>query len=289
MSHYLAALMAELPVLVYVIALCFGLVIGSFLNVVIYRVPVMMQRAWEAEAKQILGHEATPTEPFNLVVPNSRCPACGHPIRPWENIPVFSYLALRGKCAHCSARISLRYPVIEAVTGLLTIIVLWKFHLTPAALGACLLAYGLLAASMIDYDHQLIPDDITLPLLWVGLIANYFNLLVPFRDAFWGAVAGYLVLWIVFQAFRLVTGKEGFGFGDFKLLAMLGAWMGWQSLPVIVILSSFSGALFGIALLALGRDRAKPIPFGPWLSVAGFITLIWGHQITTAYLRFAAF
>jgi len=285
MSHYLAALMADLPVLVYTIALCFGLIIGSFLNVVIYRMPVMMQREWEAEASQILGQEPKQHDgTFNLILPDSHCPSCNHPIRAWENIPLISYIALRGKCAHCRAPISLRYPAVELAAGLLTLVVIAKFQLTPAGAGALILTYGLLAAAMIDYDHQLIPDNITLPLLWLGLIVNYFNLLVPFHDAFWGAVAGYLALWIVFHIFRLITGKEGFGYGDFKLLAMLGAWVGWQGLPAIVIISSFAGAVFGIGLIAFGRDRAKPIPFGPWLAIGGFVVLIWGEQITSSYL-----
>ncbi|HKI74364.1 MAG TPA: A24 family peptidase [Pseudomonadales bacterium] len=277
--------MADLPVLVYTIALCFGLIIGSFLNVVIYRMPVMMQREWEAEASQILGQEPKQHDgTFNLILPDSHCPSCNHPIRAWENIPLISYIALRGKCAHCRAPISLRYPAVELAAGLLTLVVIAKFQLTPAGAGALILTYGLLAAAMIDYDHQLIPDNITLPLLWLGLIVNYFNLLVPFHDAFWGAVAGYLALWIVFHIFRLITGKEGFGYGDFKLLAMLGAWVGWQGLPAIVIISSFAGAVFGIGLIAFGRDRAKPIPFGPWLAIGGFVVLIWGEQITSSYL-----
>lgn len=290
MADYIAVLQAEPPILAYAIALCFGLIIGSFLNVVIHRLPLMMKHGWEREASEILGQELPPaTGTFNLMVPRSRCPACDHPISALENIPLVSYAVLRGKCAHCGAPISIRYPLVEFTTGVLTVIVLARFGLTPAALACCVLTWALIAESMIDYDHQLIPDDITLPLLWLGLVVNYFDLVVPFHDAFWGAVAGYLVLWIVFQVFRLVTGKEGFGFGDFKLLAMLGAWMGWQSLPLIIILSSFTGALVGGSLVLFGRDSAKPIPFGPWLSIAGFVALIWGHQITSAYLKFAAF
>lgn len=290
MTHYLAALQAEFPILVYVTALCFGMIVGSFLNVVIYRLPVMMQRAWQQEASEILKQTPPePGEPFNLVVPNSRCPACGHAIRAWENIPVISYLFLRGKCSACGVHISARYPIVELTTGILIVVVIAKFGLTPAGIACCLLTFGLVSATMIDYDHQLIPDSITLPLLWLGLIVNYFNTVTGFPNAFWGAIAGYLVLWIVFHIFRLVTGKEGMGYGDFKLLALMGAWMGWQSLPLVIILSSFCGAIFGGLLIAFGRDRAKPIPFGPWLSMAGYITLIWGDQITTAYLKFAAF
>lgn len=250
----------------------------------------MMQRGWAREASDILGHDAAPvTEPFNLMVPGSHCPGCNHSISAIENIPLISYAVLRGKCAHCRTHISMRYPIIELLTGVLTVLVVAKFGLSMTALACSVLTWGLIAVSMIDYDHQLIPDDISLPLLWLGLIVNYFNLVVPFHEAFWGAVAGYLVLWLVFQVFRLITGKEGFGFGDFKLLAMLGAWIGWQALPLIIILSSFAGAVFGGLLIAFGRDRAKPIPFGPWLSMAGFIALIWGHQLIALYLKFAAF
>lgn len=278
------------PLLLYTIALCFGLIVGSFLNVVIYRLPVMMQRSWEKDASDILGRQApATTETFNLMFPGSRCPACHHAIGALENIPILSYALLRGRCAHCGAPISLRYPAVELLTGVLTAIVFVKFGPSLTALACCIFTFGLIAASLIDYDHQLIPDDISLPLMWVGLMVNYWSLVVPFQDAFWGAVAGYLVLWIVFQLFLLVTGKEGLGFGDFKLLAMLGAWLGWQSLPLIIILSSLAGAVVGGLLIAFGRDRAKPIPFGPWLAMAGFIALIWGHQITSAYLKFAAF
>lgn len=289
-DEIISVLQSEPPVLLYTIAMCFGLIVGSFLNVVIYRLPIMMKRGWEREASEILGQEpATSGEKFNLMFPGSRCPACDHTISALENVPLVSYALLKGRCAHCGTSISSRYPLIEFLSGILTIIVVAKFGVTLAALACCVLTWSLIAASMIDYDHQLLPDDITLPLLWLGLVVNYFNLIVPFRDAFWGAVAGYLALWVVFQVFRLITGKEGLGFGDFKLLAMLGAWMGWQSLPLVIILSSFAGAVIGGLLIVFGRDRAKPIPFGPWLSIAGFIALIWGHQLTSTYLKFAGF
>ncbi|MEX0943502.1 MAG: A24 family peptidase [Pseudomonadales bacterium] len=287
--EYLAALQATAPVLVYLIILCFGLMVGSFLNVVIYRLPVMMEREWQAQAHELLElpHQASES-PFNLLWPNSRCPGCGHNIKPWENIPVISYLFLRGRCSNCGIHISLRYPLIEALTGILTVLVIAHFGLTLAGIAGVVLTFGLIAASMIDYDHTLIPDSITLPLLWLGLIINYFDAMVPFADAFWGAVAGYLILWTIYHLFKLITGKEGMGFGDFKLLAMLGAFMGWQMLPLIIILSSFAGALIGGSLIAFGRDRAKPIPFGPYLAIAGYIALIWGDEITSKYLQFAA-
>jgi len=290
MAQFLAALQAEFPLLVLFFALCLGLVVGSFLNVVIYRVPIMMQRGWQEQASEILGVEPPEEKPrFDLIFPDSRCPTCGHEIEPWENIPLLSYAFLKGRCSGCGTRISLRYPLVELLTGILTIAVVAHFDLTLAALFGCLLTFALISASFIDYDHQLIPDDITLPLLWIGLIVNYFGIIADFEDAFWGAVAGYLVLWSVYQLFKLITGKEGMGFGDFKLLAMLGAWLGWQYLPLVIVLSSFTGAVVGGTLIALGRDRANPIPFGPYLAIAGFITLIWGEPITRAYLKFAAF
>ncbi|MBD3648051.1 MAG: prepilin peptidase [Pseudomonadales bacterium] len=289
MSSYLSLLQGEYPVVIIALTLMFGLIIGSFLNVVIFRLPVIIENDWKSQANELLGLKTTPpSETFNLIFPGSRCPGCNHKIKPWENIPVLSYLYLRGKCAECGMSISARYPAIELLTGLLTCVVVYHFGLTWAAVAACVLTWSLIPLAMIDYDHQLLPDGITLPLMWVGLLVNYFDVIVNFRDAFLGAIAGYLVLWIVFHVFRLVTGKEGMGYGDFKLLAMLGAWMGWQALPVIIILSSFTGALLGGLLIALGRDRANPIPFGPFLAIAGWITLLWGNEITSTWLRFAA-
>ncbi|MDZ7686896.1 MAG: A24 family peptidase [Gammaproteobacteria bacterium] len=292
MFEYLAFLEAEFPLLVYTVVLVLGLIVGSFLNVVILRLPVMMQRDWEVQAREILGIDQ-PVEadaaPFNLVTPNSRCPSCSRPIRPWENVPVVSYLVLGGQCAGCSAPISIRYPLIEALTGALSVMVVVIFGATPAGAACLVLTWGLISMSIIDIDHQLLPDGITLPLLWLGLIVNYFELITPFAAAFWGAVAGYLILWSVYQVFRLVTGKEGMGFGDFKLLAMLGAWLGWQALPLVIILSSFTGAVIGGLLVVFGRDRAEPIPFGPYLAIAGFIALLWGDEITSQYLRFTSF
>lgn len=289
MEAYLASLQAEFPALIYTIVLCFGMIVGSFLNVVIFRMPVMMMRGWEAEAHEMLELEhSPPAESFNLVFPNSHCPACNHEIKPWENIPLISYLFLRGKCSACGVHISMRYPSVEVLAGVLTMLVVMSFGLTWTGFACALLSYALIAAALIDYDHQLIPDDISLPFMWLGLIVNYFGILTPFADAFWGAVIGYITLWTVFQVFKLVTGKEGLGYGDFKLLAMLGAWLGWQSLPLIIILSSFAGALLGGVLMAFGRDRAKPMSFGPFLAIAGFIALLWGDTILENYLQFAS-
>ncbi|HEY6130655.1 MAG TPA: A24 family peptidase [Halioglobus sp.] len=258
--------------------LCLGLLVGSFLNVVIYRLPLMLESRWRRDCCELLEIEREVQEtPLNLATPNSHCPQCKAAIRPWQNIPVLSYLLLRGKCANCAAPISLRYPSIELVTGLMTLALAWRFDLSPALLGAVLLTWSLIALTMIDIDHQLLPDDITLPLLWLGLVFNLDATYVSLADAVIGAMAGYLILWVVYQGFKLLTGKEGMGYGDFKLLGALGAWMGWQMLPEIILLSSLVGALCGIALMFIKR-RGKdiPIPFGPYLAVAGWLALLWG-------------
>ena len=272
-------------------ALLLGLLIGSFLNVVVYRLPVMMQREWQAEAKAILLLPAdTSTSAFNLLLPNSQCPHCSHEIKPWENIPVISYLFLRGKCSSCKAPISMRYPLVELTCGLLSAFIAWHFGFTWQAGAMLLLTWGLLAMSLIDVDHQLLPDSLVLPLLWLGLIANNFGLFTSLEDALWGAIAGYLSLWSVYWLFKLVTGKEGMGYGDFKLLAMLGAWGGWQVLPLTILLSSLVGAVLGLIMLRLRNAEAStPIPFGPYLAIAGWIALIWGEQITSSYLQIAGF
>ncbi|KKJ98383.1 methyltransferase [Stutzerimonas stutzeri] len=268
-----------------------GLLVGSFLNVVIYRLPVMMQREWRAQALEYL--ECPPeqiSERFNLLLPSSRCPHCGHRIRSWENIPLVSWLALRGKCSSCRAPISSRYPLVELACGLLSGYVAWHFGLTWQAGAMLLLTWGLVAMSMIDIDHQLLPDSLVLPLLWLGLILNSFGLFVSLESALWGAVAGYLSLWSVYWLFKLVTGKEGMGYGDFKLLAMLGAWGGWQVLPLTILLSSVVGAVLGTILLRVQRaESSTPIPFGPYLAIAGWIALLWGDRITESYLQFARF
>lgn len=272
-------------------ALLIGLLVGSFLNVVIYRLPKMMQRDWREQAREILELPAeAQTATFNLVLPNSSCPHCAHEIKPWENIPVISYLFLRGKCSSCKAPISLRYPLVELTCGLLSAYIAWHFGFTWQAGAMLLLTWGLLAMSLIDVDHQLLPDSLVLPLLWLGLIANSFGLFTSLEDALWGAIAGYLSLWSVYWLFKLVTGKEGMGYGDFKLLAMLGAWGGWQVLPLTILLSSLVGAVLGLIMLRLrNAETSTPIPFGPYLAIAGWIALLWGEQITTSYLQIAGF
>jgi len=258
-----------------------GLLTGSFLNVVIHRLPLMMERGWRDECAAIVGSPPVEHEPpFNLSTPRSRCPHCEHPIAAWDNIPILSWLLLGGRCRHCRSGISYRYPLIELAAGASSAIVAWHFGFSPAALLAAGLSWALIALSMIDLDTQLLPDDINQPLLWAGLVANLFGTFVSLQEAVIGAMAGYLSLWCVFHAFRLATGKEGMGQGDFKLLAALGAWLGWQALPIIVVVSAFVGALVGLTLIGLGRhDRAQPMPFGPFLAVAGWLYLIWGQHL----------
>ena len=267
-----------------------GLVVGSFINVVIYRLPIMMEHEWREQCRMLFGApaEAPPVaqEPFNLLSPRSRCPHCQHLVRAINNIPVISYLVLRGKCVHCEQPISLRYPLIELASGLLTGYVALHYGFHPETFFAVILTWSLLCLSMIDIDHQLLPDDITLPLLWLGLGCNMFNIFTNLHSSVIGAIAGYGSLWIIFVTFRLVTGKEGMGYGDFKLLAMLGAWLGWEMLPLIILLSSLLGAVIGIFLIIIrGRDRNNPIPFGPYLALSGWIALLWGNEITDIYLK----
>ncbi|MFQ5643309.1 MAG: prepilin peptidase [Thiogranum sp.] len=268
--------------------LVLGLMVGSFLNVVIYRLPVMMDRDWEAQCRDYRGEPPLEEAPLTLATPASRCPHCGHEIRFYENIPLLSYLWLRGKCSSCQAAISIRYPLIELLTGVLSAVIAWHFGFGLQAGAALLLTWALIALSMIDIDRQLLPDAITLPLLWLGLALSLFPVFADTRASLVGAIAGYMSLWTVYQLFKLLTGKEGMGFGDFKLLAALGAWLGWQALLMIVLLSSAVGALLGGALIAIqGRDRAQTIPFGPYLAIAGWIALLWGDQIIDAYLRWS--
>lgn len=265
-----------------------GLCIGSFLNVVIHRLPRMMERDWLAQCAETRGETFDPGEPFSLARPRSRCPACGHAITALENIPVISYLFLRGRCSGCSAPISIRYPLVEALTGLLSAWTVWYFGPTLAAAAALCLIWALIALTFIDFDTQLLPDSITLPLLWLGLLFNLNHGFISLHSAVIGAMAGYLSLWSVYWLFKLFTGKEGMGYGDFKLLAALGAWLGWQMLPAIVLLSSLVGAVVGIALIVLAKHgREVPIPFGPYLAAAGVIALFWGKTITYAYLGVA--
>jgi len=267
-----------------------GLLVGSFLNVVIYRLPKMMEREWRSECSLLLNGEAAPaaTEPFNLAFPASRCPGCNAKIQPWQNIPVISWLLLRGRCANCKTPISKRYPIIELIAGALAALAAAQLGFGMPLLAAMIFLWALLALTMIDVDHQLLPDQITLPLLWLGLLLNIFNTFIPLADAVWGAIAGYLSLWSVYHVFKLLTGKEGMGYGDFKLLAALGAWMGWQMLPVIILLSSLVGAVAGSLILVMQRKgRSTPIPFGPYLAGAGAIAFFWGDWLIQNYLQFA--
>lgn len=263
-----------------------GLCIGSFLNVVIHRLPKMMEREWQAQCAELRGETLPDEEPLSLARPGSRCPACGHRISALENIPIISYLLiLKGKCAGCSAPISVRYPIIETLTALLSAYTVWHFGPTIQAAGALLLVWALISLAMIDFDTQLLPDAITLPLLWLGLAFNLETTYTDLATSVIGAMAGYLALWSVFWLFKLATGKEGMGYGDFKLLAALGAWLGWQMLPTIILLSSVVGASVGIALIVFGRHgRNIPIPFGPYLAAAGGIALFWGPALTERYL-----
>ncbi len=270
-----------------------SLCVGSFLNVVIYRLPLMMQREWQSECRLLLEDELTnkPTqtntnEPFNLVKPNSTCPKCKTAIKPWQNIPIISWIVLKGKCANCSNPISARYPIVEAITALLSLVIAYSFGATEHALLYIFVTWILVALTFIDIDHMLLPDQLTLPLVWLALIAAVMGITISPSDAIAGAACGYLSLWSVFWLFKLLTGKEGMGYGDFKLLAVFGALLGWQSLLTIILLSSVVGAIIGIALLSIqGKDKATPIPFGPYLAIAGWITLLWGAQIQAAYFN----
>jgi leader peptidase (prepilin peptidase)/N-methyltransferase len=288
----LVELLSSMPAVWLTVVGLLSLLIGSFLNVVILRLPVMMEREWRAQAAAVEGREEEPAEPFNLVVPRSRCPQCGAAVRAWQNIPILSYVLLRGRCAGCSAPIGLRYPVVEAFTALASLLVAWRFGVTPEAVAALVFTWTLIALAVIDIDHQLLPDSMTLPLLWLGLVLSLWHetaggtvLFQTPREAIIGAAAGYLSLWSVYHLFRLVTGKEGMGYGDFKLLAALGAWLGWQMLPLIILLSAAVGAVVGIALMVFTRrGRDVPIPFGPYLAAAGWIALLYGREIIDAYL-----
>jgi leader peptidase (prepilin peptidase) / N-methyltransferase len=283
--------LASEPLAFVFCALLVGLLIGSFLNVVIYRLPKMLLHDWQAQAREILNLPIeTSGKTFNLILPNSSCPHCSHEIKPWENLPIISYLFLRGKCSACKEPISPRYPLVELSCGLLSAYIAWHFGFTWQTGAMLVLTWGLLAMSLIDADHQILPDALVLPLLWLGLIVNQFGLFTTPADALWGAIAGYLSLWSVYWLFKLITGKEGMGYGDFKLLAMLGAWGGWQILPLTILLSSLVGAVLGLTMLKLrNAETSTPIPFGPYLAIAGWIALLWGDQITSSYLHIAGF
>ena len=266
-----------------------GLCVGSFLNVVIHRLPKMMEQEWQAQCAELRGEPASTAANLSLAKPRSRCPDCGHQITSMENIPVLSYLLLKGKCAGCGTSISARYPIIEVFTAVLSAYAAWHFGPTLQTVGALLLIWFLIALAAIDFDTQLLPDAITLPLLWLGLVFNLIDTYVDLPAAVVGAMAGYLALWTVFWLFKLATGKEGMGYGDFKLLAALGAWLGWQMLPTIILLSSVVGAVVGITLIVVARrGRNVPIPFGPYLAAAGGIALFWGPQLTRNYLGLIA-
>ncbi|MEY6431445.1 A24 family peptidase [Thioalkalicoccus limnaeus] len=277
----------ELPLLV-ASAGVLGLIVGSFLNVVILRVPRILQQEWQRDCAELRGETPTVADPVTLSAPPSTCPHCGHRIRFFENIPVLSFLALRGRCSACGHPIGWRYPIIEGLTAILSIVVVWHFGLDWTAAAALVLTWGLIALTVIDLDTQLLPDNITLPLLWLGLLVSLAGLFADSQAAILGAAIGYASLWSVFQIFRLVTGKEGMGFGDFKLFALLGAWLGWQYLPQIILLAAVTGAIVGLLLvLTRGHDREIPIPFGPYLAGAGWISLIWGDSINHFYLSWS--
>lgn len=266
-------------------SLVFGLVVGSFLNVVIHRLPKMMEREWQMQCAEMRGEQLPEKEEFNLIGPGSHCPACGHTIKALENIPVLSYLVLRGRCSACKARISPRYPIVELLAGIAGFYCANRYGFGLAAFAATCFVWALIAASFIDFDTQLLPDSITLSLLWAGLLVALFGTFTDLRSSVIGAAAGYLALWSVYWLFKLATGKEGMGFGDFKLLAAIGAWTGWKMLLLVVLLSSFIGAFVGIGLIVLARHgRNIPIPFGPYLALAGVVALFWGPAIQRYYL-----
>lgn len=283
-------LLAQYPAFFFSFVFVISLMVGSFLNVVIYRVPVMMERSWQREYQEYFNNEESSEsqqteETFNLIKPDSTCPKCGHKIRAWENIPVISWLFLRGKCSNCKTPISIRYPLVELLTAVLSVWIAAHFGFGPEALLGIVITWVLVALTFIDADKMLLPDELTLPLLWLGLGASVFTVFVPPSAAIIGAAVGYLSLWSVYWLFKLVTGKEGMGYGDFKLLAALGAFVGWQGLPIIIILSSLVGAIVGITLIALRRNESsQAIPFGPYLAVAGWLTLMYDEAIQQAYL-----
>jgi leader peptidase (prepilin peptidase)/N-methyltransferase len=279
------SLLQEQPGIFIAVSVVFGLMVGSFLNVVIYRLPRMMQMEWERNCQELQGQEVAAGAPYNMVVPRSACPKCNHRITAMENIPVLSYLFLRGKCASCKTPIPLRYPLIETLTGIVAGFIAWRFGYSVTAVAAWAFAFALIALTFIDFDTQLLPDSITLPLLWLGLLFNLDGGFTDLRSAVTGAIAGYLILWSIYWLFKLITGKEGMGYGDFKMLAAIGAWFGWQLLPAVILLSSLVGSIIGIGLIALARrGRNVPMPFGPYLALGGICALFWGPQISKFYL-----
>ena len=281
----LLTLFEQFPAIYLTCVFVLGLCIGSFLNVIIYRLPIMMQKEWRHDCLEYLEQAADPQQDrFNLVLPRSRCGHCGHPINALENIPILSFLLLRGKCAECKTAISIQYPMVELFTAIVSLLVGWRFGVSPQALAALVFSWCLIAASGIDIGHKLLPDSITLPLLWLGVLLALFNVFVDLETSVLGVIFGYLSLWSIFIVFKLITGKEGMGHGDFKLLAMLGAWCGWKMLFVIVLTSSLVGAIVGITMILLKKtDRSTQIPFGPYLAAAGWLSLLWGQQLLHFY------
>jgi len=274
------------PALFITSVVVLSLAIGSFLNVVIHRLPKMLERQWRDELAELNGQETSAAPPYNLVVPRSACPACGHQIRALENIPLVSYLVLRGKCAGCKVSITPRYPLVEALTGAMSGYIAWRYGFSWHMLAALVFVWALIALAFIDLDTFYLPDDITLPLVWAGLLVNMGDVFVDLQSAVIGAAAGYLALWLVFWSYKLATGKDGMGYGDFKLLAAIGAWLGWKMLPVVILLSSLVGAIVGVSLIVFARHgRNVPIPFGPYLVLAGMIALFWGDQLLGYYLQ----
>ena len=286
--NHIITLFEQHPLYFNVFILILGLLVGSFLNVVIHRLPIMMEREFKAEASEYFELEPQKHQgSYNLTIPRSCCPNCHHQITALENIPLLSYLLLKGKCSKCSNKISIRYPFVELLTGLLSLAVAMHFGVGWQTAAALILTWCLVALTFIDLDKMLLPDSIVLPLLWLGLIINLNGLFTDINSAVIGAAIGYLSLWSIYWAFKLLTGKEGMGYGDFKLFALIGAWFGWQFLPVVILLSSIAGAIIGITILVIrGQDKNIPIPFGPYLAIAGWITLIWGEQINNAYLGY---
>jgi len=277
-------LFSDHPAVFLAVIFLLGLLLGSFLNVVIYRLPLMMQREWRTDCREYLELPSQEEDPINLVTPRSRCGHCNHQIRAWENIPLLSYAFLRGRCSACGTSISWQYPFVELLSGVLSLIVAWRFGLSLETLFALLFTWALLAASGIDVQHKLLPDSLVLPILWLGLLISLVPVFTDSSSSLIGAAVGYMSLWSLYWVFKLLTGKEGMGYGDFKLLALLGAWCGWQALFVILLTASFLGAIIGIGLILLqGRDRANPIPFGPFLAGAGWVSLLWGAELTQLY------
>lgn len=278
-------LLQEQPGIFIAVSVVFGLMVGSFLNVVIYRLPLIMQKEWERNCQELQGQDPQEAAPYNLVVPRSACPKCSHQITAIENIPVLSFVFLGGKCSACKTPIPRRYPFIELLTGVLAGVISWHFGYSATAVAAWVFTFALIALTFIDFDTQLLPDSITLPLLWLGLLFNLNGGFTDLYSAVVGAIAGYLILWSIYWLFKLVTGKEGMGYGDFKLLAAIGAWFGWQLLPAVILLSSLAGSIIGIGLILVARrGRNVPMPFGPYLALGGICALFWGPQISKFYL-----